>query len=156
MSPLLSITENAIKSCPYMFESRIYTFFGCFTISYYSIISTWHMWLNVVAFISVLQRFSFQSPPAGWESSQSLPPEAVRARLAAISKRVPVGERSFCWPTAPSLLTSKRLKLLEKSAYTHIHTHNRCCSIRIQVFSSSASDLQQQHLFIISPNCTLG
>lgn len=102
------------------------------------------------------QRFSFQSPPAGQESSQSLPPEAVHTRLAGISKRVPVWERSFCWPTAPALLASEGLKLLEKSVYIlpYTHTHKHSYSISFAVSPSSASDLEH-HLFLISSStCT--
>lgn len=72
-------------------------------------------------------RFAFQSLPAGRESPQSHPPEALHARLAAISKRVCVWEKGFCWPTAPALFASEEFKLLEKGVYAparkYAHTY---------------------------------
>lgn len=93
------------------------------------------MWLHSSMCINT----SIQSPPAGWESSQSIPPEAMYTSLAAISKSVPVWERSFCWPTAPALFASEELKRLEKSectptrtlTHTNIQLLNQCCSLPI-------------------------
>lgn len=137
-------------------QSKIGTSF-----SHRSIVSIWHMWLSLNAFISVRLCFSFpsfQSPPAGRESLQSLPPEAVRTRLAAISKRVPVWERSFCGPTVPALFASEELKLLEKSVYTQAYTPTQSNTqlIIIAVFPSSASGKRdlEPHLFLISSSCT--
>ena len=88
---------------------------------------------------------SFQSPPAGPASPQSLPPEALYTRLAAICKRVPVYERSFCRPTVPALFAAEELKLLGKSVYTRAHTHPHTSMVsqsELQSPPSFASDLK--------------
>lgn len=89
--------------------------------------STWLFYLaHMIEFTFTSAHWCFPPPlfhslPAGWASSHFHPPEAVHIRLAAISKRVCVWQRSLCWPTAPALFASEELNLLEKGAYTPAH-----------------------------------
>lgn len=66
---------------------------------------------------------SFLPLPAGRATPQALPPEAVRASLAAISERLPVSETGVRRPALPGHFAAAGLKRLEKSVYTQPHNH---------------------------------